>query len=221
MALAPVVGFVIGALGAGMGIAAGWIFPSWVDALLVTGFILWITRAIHMDGLADTVDAVSSARTRERALEIARQSDIGPFGVVAIVLAIAGYVAGIVSAIDTHILVPSMLVAFTTGRLVTTLSCSTRIPAARSEGLGAYVAGTITRGRSFVSIGFTIAVIGVVTYFFPSPLWLIAAASAIIAGLAVTGLAIRRLGGITGDTLGAATEVGTVTALLMCTMTLI
>lgn len=221
MALAPVIGFVLAIATGALAVGLSTVLVPLVTAVLATGFLVWITRAIHLDGLADSTDALGSGRPREQALEIARRSDIGPFGVIAVVLTLLAVVAAIASLIEAGNVIIGLTVSLTTGRLVTTLSCSRGIPAARPDGLGAFVAGTVKGTQASFSIVFTILVAGFSTLIAPSGLWAFATLGGLCAGLLFTRFAVRRLGGITGDTLGAATEIATVVALVICTITVL
>ncbi|MFA7324724.1 MAG: adenosylcobinamide-GDP ribazoletransferase, partial [Candidatus Nanopelagicales bacterium] len=88
MALAPIVGMVL-ALVCGLALLA---VSTQLSALLLATITItllaWGTRALHLDGLADTADALGSGQPAQQALAIARKSDIGPFGVITLVLAL-------------------------------------------------------------------------------------------------------------------------------------
>ena len=87
MVLAPLaVAAAGGGRGAG-GLGASAVdLPALVVGLLVVGTLALGTRAMHLDGLADTVDGLGSGWDRQRALEVMRRGDIGPMGVVALVI---------------------------------------------------------------------------------------------------------------------------------------
>lgn len=86
MALWPAAGIVIGLFQALVFCLADGIFPLQIAAVLALMAELWMTRGFHLDGLCDTADAVFSSRSRERMLEIMKDSHIGTFGVVAAVM---------------------------------------------------------------------------------------------------------------------------------------
>src|SRR3954453_11429656 len=83
MTLAPLVGLLLGLVAAGLGALADLAdFSPLVIAVLVVALLAVLTRAIHLDGLADTADGLGSGRHGDDALAVMSKSDIGPFGVV-------------------------------------------------------------------------------------------------------------------------------------------
>ena len=211
MALAPLVGGVLGAATAGLGLSARAAGASPLLAAAVTVALgVLLTRALHLDGLADTVDGLGSYRNAEDALVIMKRPDVGPFGVAAVVLVLLVQVAAATTAYGYPwpAALATVVAAVATGRLAVTLACRRGVPAARPDGLGALVAGTI--GRPWIALAGVL--VGVVAVFaVPGRPWL--GPVAVLAGLAASALlvrhATRRLGGITGDVLGAALELAT------------
>lgn len=209
MSLAPVVG-------AGLGLVLGvllWLLRTAHAPGLVAGGVTiaaaaLFTRGMHLDGLADTMDALGSYRRGEQALEIMKKSDIGPFGVAAIAIT-ALIQAGAMSAVSPWALVA----AYAAGRLAIPLACRTGVPAARPEGLGALVAGTV---RTPVAAALALVVAAASIVAAPAHPWQgpLAVALALAVTVALVTHAVRRFGGITGDVLGAAVELATTTALV-------
>ncbi|MQA25445.1 MAG: adenosylcobinamide-GDP ribazoletransferase [Micromonosporaceae bacterium] len=216
--LAPLVGALLGVvLGgvAGSMVALG--APALLAAVAAVASGALLTRALHLDGLADTLDALGSYAPRERALAIMKQPDIGPFGVVGLVLALLAQVAAAAAILPRGWLaaVAGLAVAAATGRLAVTWACRRGVPAARPEGLGALVAGTAPWP---VPAAWTVVVAALAVVAVPGRPW--QGPAAVLAGLAAAALlarhAVRRFGGITGDVLGAVLEVG-VTVTLVAT----
>lgn len=190
-----------------------------LGAALAVAALAWLTRGLHLDGLADTADALGSGRSAQDALAIARRSDIGPFGVVTVLLVVLIQVLALADLLDRGAGGGSLVVAVVTGRLAITLACMRGVPPARSDGLGATVAGSVPRASAFA--------LGLLWLAFAA--WSVGAAhglasgaataAAVIGGLVAAGVlvrsAVRRLGGVTGDVLGAATEVATTAALVI------
>jgi adenosylcobinamide-GDP ribazoletransferase len=227
MAWAPAVGLVLGAAGAAVLVGADRLLragPLLAAALAVATLAL-LTRGLHLDGLADLADGLGSGKPATAALEIMKRSDIGPFGVAALVLTLLVQVAALAQAqarggagAAGH--GPAALVAATVaGRLAITWACRRTVPAARPDGLGALVAGTLPTA---VPAALTAAVLGLAALCgwllaAPSGGWLLPTgiAAGLAASLALTAHTVRRFGGITGDVLGAVAELATTVCLIV------
>jgi adenosylcobinamide-GDP ribazoletransferase len=217
MSVAPLVG---GALGAVLGGAAVGLrelgAPAPVLGAVVVAVGLALTRGLHVDGLADTVDGLGSYADRDRALEIMKSPEVGPFGVAAIVLSLLVQATGVAALAGRPAprLLVAVMVATATGRLAVSWACRSGVPAARPTGLGALVAGTV--GKPALATG-TLAVAAVATLAVPGRPWQgpLALALALGAGALLLHHAVRRLGGVTGDLLGALVEAATCVAYLV------
>ena len=181
------------------------------------GVIALVTRALHLDGLADTVDGLGSGRPAAGALEIMRRGDVGPMGVVALVLVLAAQALG-VAGLAAHRLGPFVVAAAVlASRSACTLLTSTAVPPARTDGLGAGMAATVpTPLAALVALvsGGLLAGVAAAELF---PLW-----QALLAGLVqvpvcvwLARTATRRLGGVTGDVIGAGVELSLCAALVV------
>lgn len=217
MTLAPVAGLLVGAVAAFVLVVAGWLgFGSLLASALAVGAMALLTRGLHLDGLADLADGLGSGKPATEALAIMKKSDIGPFGVITLVLTLAIQVAAIAEAPVAGVVVAAM-----TGRIAVTWACRSGVRAARPDGLGALVAGTV---RTFDAIiaGVVIAVAGSLVALtgpgggvYDAALGAVAVLVGLAAALALLRHAIRRLGGITGDVLGALVETAATAALLV------
>ncbi|HVW43431.1 MAG TPA: adenosylcobinamide-GDP ribazoletransferase [Amycolatopsis sp.] len=209
MLLAPVAAVPLAAL-AGLimwgGSAVG--LPGLVNAALAIGAVALGSRGLHLDGLADTADGLGASYDRDRALEIMRRGDSGPTGVATLVLVLivqcgALGTGGAVAAV----------VAVIAGRCVLSACCARGVPSARPEGLGATVAGAVPVSAAVV----VFVVAAGLSSLAPGYAWWrgpVAVASAyVVAGLLLW-RCTRRLGGITGDVLGACVEAATAAALV-------
>lgn len=207
-----------------VGVAAGltfWIsalvgLPAMVVGALTLAAIAIVTRAMHLDGFADTIDGFGGGWTRERALEIMHRGDVGPMGVAALVLLLiaqAGLLAQLTLLPWTAILVGVLVCA---ARLAATLMCSTSVPPARESGMGAVVARSVPVVlAALVSLATAAVLTGAVVISGLAWWWGPVAVIVLIAAVVAFGLrAVRRFGGVTGDVLGAAIEVA-FTALLL------
>ena len=229
MAWAPVIGLLLGVIAAVVllttdhPLGAG---PLTGAALAVASLAL-LSRGLHLDGLADLADGLGSGQPAPIALDIMRRSDIGPFGTVTLILALLIQVAALSHAETAG---PgrgaaALITAVVTGRLAMTWACRQGVPAARPDGLGALVAGTV---RLAIPVALTLATVTaaaaavvVSATVTGEPLgWTLPLA--VVAGLAaafvVQRQSVRRLGGITGDVLGALAEVATTVTLVVAAM---
>lgn len=223
MACAPAVGGVLGAVAGAVGAGVGWWASSpVVGAVGGVATLAALTRGLHLDGLADTADGLGSAKPAADALRIMKASDIGPFGVITLVLALLGQVLLLAGAWSRHGAwygACALAVACVAGRLAVTWACRPGVPSARPDGLGAWVAGSVSPAAVGVaSVGALVAasIAGVwVTDGARWLLWPAAAAVGVGASTVLLRHTIRRFGGITGDVLGALVEVGFTAALLV------
>ncbi|HEX5967314.1 MAG TPA: adenosylcobinamide-GDP ribazoletransferase [Intrasporangium sp.] len=217
MVLAPATALPAAAVWLGLGLVAQ---RAWLTALLAAGLSLTATAllsgAIHLDGLADLADGLTSGPSRSRALEVMKRGDTGPAGAAALVLVLLLQAAGLAGLLGTPMGTALAVTALITSRLAPAVACRRGLPPARPDGLGAAVAGTVSR-RALVASVLGVLLVGAVA------LWLAgeppyAAGFVLVAGVVaawlVTWHAVRRLGGVTGDVIGAAIEVALVTSLV-------
>lgn len=215
---APAVGALIGAVSAGvllLAVHAGHTGPLLAAALAMgTGAVL--TRALHLDGLADFADGLGSRRDAVGALEVMRRSDIGPFGVVTLVLMLVVQVSALARAQALGRGPEAIIAAAVTARLAMTVACRPAVPAARPGGLGALVAGTVSPAAA---AGLALAAMALAAWagLALGASWYLAAgvAAGLAVSVALTALAVRRLGGVTGDVLGALAETAGTVCLLV------
>ena len=183
--------------------------PPLVVGLLVVGTLALGTRALHLDGLADTVDGLGSGWDRARALEIMRRGDIGPMGVVALVIILGLQAASIGWLADD--LRGALLVGLVVccSRAALTVVCRRGVPAARTEGLGIAVAGSVPWPAALVVWLLVASILGLVQreWGTGSVSGGLAALAALVAVLLVVRRCVRRFGGVTGDVMGAAVEI--------------
>jgi adenosylcobinamide-GDP ribazoletransferase len=204
----PVVGALLGLAAAGAYAAARLALPSMVAAVLAVAVTVLLTGALHEDGLADTADAMGGGWTREERLAIIKDPVHGTFGVLAIVLSVLLRVTAI-GALGAWAALAALPAAHAVSRAAA-IGLLGWVDPATADGLGAGYSTSITPKRAFavggVGLAIGLACLG---------LWGVPAA--ILAGLAaaVTGrLAIRMIGGVTGDLLGAAQQAAEVLVLL-------
>ena len=229
MGWAPAVGLLLGViasavllvadhpLGAGPLTAAG----------LAIGLLALLSRGLHLDGLADLADGLASGKPAPAALDIMRRSDIGPLGTVTLILTLLIQVAALSQAESAgHGRGPAALIAaVVTGRLALTWACRRGVPAARPDGLGALVAesvpSAIPAAATVATLAAATAAVAISAVVVGEPLgWTLplAVLAGLCAAFAVQRHAVRRLGGITGDVLGALAEIATTVTLVVAAM---
>lgn len=205
----PLVGLALGAVLGGAWVGANELWPPVLAAALVVALDLALTGMLHLDGLADSADGLLPHLDRERRLEVMRQPDVGAFGVGVVVAVLLLRVAALAS-MDPRFLVPAVL--WCTSRAVMAIGLHA-FPYARSDGgLASAFSGSRTKAWFH---GASIIVIAI-----PATRWigiegLAAVAAAAVAGLGVLTLARTRLGGFTGDVLGAAGMVAETVGLVV------
>ena len=211
MTLAPLAGLVPGLAAGATAWAAGTLGASaLVAAALALGVVALTTRGLHLDGLADTADGLAAAYDRERALAVMRRGDTGPAGAATLVLVLLVQATALAQALG-RFGPAAAVVGVVAGRAALTLGCTRGVPSARPEGLGATVAGAVPRtATALVTVAVAAAAALVVGD--------ARGAAAPAAGLAVVALLLvrvtRRLGGVTGDVLGACVETATTATLV-------
>jgi len=182
-------------------------------APLATAYVVLLalalgTRAFHWDGLADTADGLTASYSPERSLEVMRTGPVGPAGVVAVVL-VAGLQAAALASVIRHEhgwLAVGLLVC--ASRACLAIACVSGVPAARADGLGATHIGSVPVVGALLSLALTIVLVALAGFVLGS-VWplLVGLVLMLAAVVALVFRCVRRLGGITGDVLGAAVEV--------------
>ncbi|MSP82856.1 MAG: adenosylcobinamide-GDP ribazoletransferase [Alphaproteobacteria bacterium] len=199
-----------GVIGAGVGALAGLTYAiadglglhHLLAAILAVAAAAVLTGALHEDGLADAADALGVRGDRECRLAAMRESGVGAYGVLALVLVTLGRVGAIAAIADPLAVLGALLAAGAVSRAALVPIMQAQSPA-RTDGLAAGAGQPSANGATIaVAIAAILAVIGT------GPLTAIA--GLIVAGLAAYGiahLARRLLGGHTGDVLGAVQQI--------------
>ena len=187
--------------------AAG--MPELVLGLLVVGTLALGSRGMHLDGLADTVDGLASGWDRGRALKIMQRGNTGPMGAAALTIIIGLQAASIGRlAVDLRsaILVGAVVCC---SRCALSLVCQRGVPAARTQGLGVAVAGSVPWLAAFLAWLAVAIVLGLgqATVGGSYASGVIVAVVACLAVLLLVWRCVRRLGGVTGDVMGAGIEI--------------
>lgn len=203
----PLVGIVVGAIGASVYAAAALFLPAPVAAVLSTAATIYATGAFHEDGFADSCDGLGGGMTRERVLEIMKDSRVGAYGAIGVVC-ILGAKCTALAMLPPASAMGALLLAHPLSRLAAT-SLIWRMEYAREEGKAKPLAERMTTAE-FGIASLTVAI--------AASLLLVSATLdvyALLAALVAAGYATwwlarkfaRRIGGYTGDCLGAVQQL--------------
>lgn len=205
----PIVGALVGAIIGSAVVVGEWLgLPVFVSAMLGVVAGLFATGAIHEDGLADCADGFWGGREKVRKLEIMRDSRIGTYGTLALIASFGLRSAAFASlaAVVVPIIAVSALSRFA---MVVALE---RLPTARADGLGAAAAN----GESQLALAGGLAAVAAVTLTVvvgPGTAFAVFIAMS-TAGIGAATLALRHIGGQTGDVLGAVQQVTEIAGLI-------
>ena len=203
----PLVGLVIGIALAVLGKFSPMILSPDITAFLQTLFWIFLTGGLHLDGLSDTFDGLGSGRERERMLEIMKDSSIGAFGALSLILQILFkflFIREINAVSPWLVLLPPI-----TGRWGQLIGIYF-YPSARKNGMGIFFKDHIRLREVFIGLGTTLIVLG---FTLPFSVFILLIHSLLIVFIAkgVT----KKLGGLTGDVYGLICETGESITLLL------
>jgi adenosylcobinamide-GDP ribazoletransferase len=207
---APLVGALVGAL-AGLAYWIAWRLnlPPLVCATLAVAAGMLLTGCLHEDGLADTADGLGG-ETRERALDIMRDGRIGAFGAGALVICLVLRISAIADLPRAALVAWALVGAHAAARAALPVIMRL-VPPARADGLSA-TAGAPSPERTAVAVVIGIALLWIALGFRNA---LIALALVLIGAAVTAWLARRKIGGQTGDVLGAVEQVSETLVLLV------
>lgn len=211
----PLAGVLVGGLAGLVFFISSAVFSPSLAAGLAIAAGLIMTGALHEDGLADTSDGIGGGKDPEQALEIMRDSRIGTYGAIALIVSIGlRWIAlATLSPVDGLI---ALVVAHAVSRAV--LPCIlTSTNYVRSQGLALSVAGGVRPDEAVVA---ALLALAIAMTSGPAAGLITIAATVLVAGFA-TAWILRRIGGYTGDTLGAIQQVGEIAALITLSALLI
>ncbi len=213
MAVFPVVGLLVG----GMAGVLTWLTSSLAGPLLgpIVGVatLAWVTGALHLDGLADTADGLGSRKPAADALEIMRRSDIGPMGVIVLLLVLLMEVAalGRLASEEPLMAAGALTAAAMLGRASVVLATTSAHSGARASGFGVLFNGVTRRATAtfwaIAAVGLSAALGWIARDSGGAVAFGAGALLALGAGWLWRAHLARRLGGLTGDTFGSIIEV--------------
>lgn len=205
----PIVGLILGLIVAGIYSLVSLKLAQQASSAIAIVSLIALTRALHIDGLADTLDGLFGGKDKEHTLSIMKDSRVGSFGTVAVSSIIVLKIF-LLSSIAVALKLKAIIIFPVVGRWVATYALATQ-PYARDEpGLGSLFMGE-SGGRSLI-------ISSLITIVITAALLRINAAVVMVVALALAILYIRfvnvKLGGMTGDTVGALIELTETVALL-------
>jgi len=212
----PVAGLLVGLIGAAIyAIANALGLTPGPSAVLVLATTIFVTGALHEDGLADTADGLGGGRTRERKLEIMRDSRIGTYGTCALLVSFGLRWSALAAIADPWAITAALSVAHVASRAGVPAFMWLVRPA-RSDGLSA-AAGRPPGQSAVIAFGLGVLCLVIGLGLNRAMIGLILL---LLAGLIIGRLAVRQIGGQTGDILGAFEQVGESAILLLAAASL-
>jgi adenosylcobinamide-GDP ribazoletransferase len=196
----PAAGLVIGALLSAAAAGAAWLFPPAVSSVVLVGVSLLLTGAIHLDGLADCADAFYGRRDREKVLSILKDPRIGTMGGAAVGLSLLLRTVSFLS-LPTGVLILALPIASLFSRSVV-LAAMRVLPYVRSE--AGIISASTAAGRT---TGTGLLVLAAASTLLAAVLLPVPVGAALIALALFWRLSWRKIGGCTGDVLGATIEI--------------
>lgn len=198
----PIVGLLVGLLAAAVHWGAYFLWPEPVPSVLALAAAALVTGGLHEDGWADVFDALAASREPRRMLEVMKDSRIGAAGALALVLLILGKV-GVLGTFSPGRAAGALVAAHVLSRW-SHLPLLWKLPHARPEGgLAGPLAGRVSAARLAIGTVLTVLITAAVLHWAALP----ALAVALVATLAAGIFFRHRLGGITGDCLGAVNQL--------------
>ena len=198
----PVVGLLIGIIVAVFDAIVGYVFPPLPASVLTVIALVGISGGLHMDGLADYADGFFSARPRDQILDIMRDSRIGVMGVIAVVSVLILKVAVLTSLSPS--LRPGIIALIPLAGRCSLVPMMTLFPYARSSG---GLATPFERKRSWLNVLWASVLLIVSGWFIAQWIGFAAGFVSLFAAILFSGYCFRKIGGYTGDTLGAVCEI--------------
>jgi len=226
----PLTGAMIGFLGATVLALASVGWPPIVAASLAVFFTVWLTGAFHEDGLADTFDGLGGVVSRERSLQIMKDSRIGTYGGVALVFSLSIRIAllSVLASEHTVLAMIGLIGSHTLGRsaavgVMSLLPYAGDIEHAKAKPLALSVPRITTAAAMLWTLAIVVACIAIgsvcadqITSLpkFSISRWLTVLLVTVAVVVVMRHWLSKRLGGYTGDTLGATEQFGEIAVLL-------
>ncbi len=198
----PLIGLIIGAVCSVLTMGFQLFFPQPVVACFVVTFLAFISGCLHLDGLSDSGDGLLSSRPRDRSMEIMKDSRVGAMGVIVTIVVLLAKFSALMS-IDKNLLPLAVFFMPLAGRIVI-LCTMALLPYAREEGgLGTLFYSAAVRGYALFGITLLFTLLAL----FALQRWLVVVVVLVVIFATFNMWCKNKLGGATGDTLGANCEL--------------
>lgn len=205
----PVAGLALGLIACTITQITLWVgVPVSIAAGVLLATLVITTGAMHEDGLADTADGLWGGWDKSRRLEIMKDSHIGAYGVIALAMGLGLRGVALAYVIDANLMWPAVIAAAMFSR-ATMVGVMSYLPHARDTGLS-HMVGRPTRRTASIALAIGIIAAAMLTGFWPL-------LSGAIAALICAAIARAKIGGQTGDILGATQQITEIAVLVSVT----
>jgi adenosylcobinamide-GDP ribazoletransferase len=225
LALAPVVGLIIGLIVAAVNFIFGKLFPASVTSVITVAIYVGLTGGLHFDGLGDTADGLFSNRSKEKILEIMKDSRIGTNALLTVVITVLMYVTLIRSLGDSlgdgsSILgdgssIFILMLMPVAGRIGSLIASGTSDYAGVSDGPGRWCVEYCGKMDVYLGVFIYSAIFLTAAILSNGYFLLLPAVSAPVSAFVLSKFLGKKLGGVTGDILGAVCELNQVIFLVI------
>ena len=217
----PLVGALVGAVGAAVLVVAAQLWPAWVAAVLALAATVALTGGFHEDGLADSFDALGGVVPRDKALAIMKDSRIGSYGALALALSLL-LRAALLAVLATRPLLGAVAALLASHALARAAAVGVMVSLPYGGDAEQAKAKPLALAVAPLNFGIALGWCGLLgaalaAWGMPLPRLLLALAAAALAALLMRQWLQRRLGGYTGDGLGATEQLAEIAVLLAFT----
>lgn len=207
----PLVGIIVGAFGGGIFLLSQWIFPIPVALIIAILIMVLATGALHEDGLSDFFDGFGGGRDKERILAIMKESTIGAYGVIALILLFLLKFVLLLS-IDTSHIVMALIAAHASSRMMPIFLVNSSHYARTGNGKAMHTRRKTDRSTLLIALAFSVAPL----IFMPWQIIAIVVPLYAIIMVLLKKYTERKIGGFTGDVLGALQQFTELAFYLVC-----
>lgn len=198
----PVIGLLIGLVGAACTVVCSIFLPTQVTAFLLIALLAAMSGFLHLDGLADSGDGLMSARPAKAALAIMRDSRSGAMGVVVLILVLVGKYSALSSLSPQHLLVAAILMPLA-GRVAILTTMATQPYAREGGGLGNLFYSPASKRAALIGLALLLGTASVFLQLYATVICLVVICTILL----FAKFCRHKIGGVTGDTLGAVCEL--------------